>query len=113
MEENKLYNLEQLEAIASGNDEFVIKMVNMFLDMTPHLVTRIGVGIQGEDWVEVHSAVHKMKPSVDMMGVKSLHDVVRKIEYNAKNETDLDHIPALYEKLSETLAEVYRQLRDR
>ncbi|MGB1038916.1 MAG: Hpt domain-containing protein, partial [Bacteroidia bacterium] len=81
--------------------------------MTPQLVTRIGVGIQGEDWVEVHSAVHKMKPSVDMMGVKSLYDVVRKIEYNAKNESDLDQIPRLYDILSDTLSEVYQQLRDR
>lgn len=37
-EAKKIYDLSQLEAIASGNDDFVTKMVNMFLEMTPTLV---------------------------------------------------------------------------
>jgi HPt (histidine-containing phosphotransfer) domain-containing protein len=113
MSDEKLYDLEQLNAIASGNEEFVIKMVNMFLEMTPELVGRIEAGLQTQDWPEVRSAAHKMKPSVDMMGIKSLHDVVRSIEGNAKTESNLEQIPELYFKLSETLENVYEQLRNR
>jgi HPt (histidine-containing phosphotransfer) domain-containing protein len=113
MSDEKLYDLEQLNAIAAGNEDFVIKMVNMFLEMTPGLVGRIEAGLQTQDWTEVRSAAHKMKPSVDMMGVKSLHDVVRAIEGNAKTESNLEQIPELYFKLSETLDNVYEQLRNR
>lgn len=113
MSDEKLYDLEQLNAIAAGNEDFVIKMVNMFLEMTPGLVGRIEAGLQTQDWPEVRSAAHKMKPSVDMMGVKSLHDVVRSIEVNAKTETNLEQIPELYFKLSDTLENVYEQLRNR
>ncbi|MFT7229669.1 MAG: HPt (histidine-containing phosphotransfer) domain-containing protein [Bacteroidia bacterium] len=113
MSDEKLYDLEQLNAIAAGNEDFVIKMVNMFLEMTPGLVGRIEAGLQTQDWPEVRSAAHKMKPSVDMMGVKSLHDVVRSIEGNAKSESNLEQIPELYFKLSETLENVYEQLRNR
>jgi HPt (histidine-containing phosphotransfer) domain-containing protein len=113
MSDEKLYDLEQLNAIAAGNEEFVIKMVNMFLEMTPELVGRIEAGLQTQDWPEVRSAAHKMKPSVDMMGVKSLYDVVRSIEGNAKAESNLEQIPELYFRLSETLENVYEQLRNR
>ncbi len=113
MSEEKLYDLEQLKAIAAGNSEFVAKMVNMFLDITPRLVERIEAGLQTQDWPEVKAAAHKMKPSVDMMGIASLHDVVRTIEGNAKTETNLEQIPALYLRLSETLERVYEQLRNR
>lgn len=113
MSDEKLYDLEQLNAIAAGNEDFVIKMVSMFLEMTPGLVGRIEAGLQTQDWPEVRSAAHKMKPSVDMMGVKSLHDVVRSIEVNAKTETNLEQIPELYFKLSDTLENVYEQLRNR
>jgi HPt (histidine-containing phosphotransfer) domain-containing protein len=113
MSDEKLYDLEQLNAIAAGNEDFVIKMVNMFLEMTPGLLGRIEAGLQTQDWPEVRSAAHKMKPSVDMMGVKSLHDVVRSIEGNAKSESNLEQIPELYFKLSETLENVYEQLRNR
>ncbi|MFT6112755.1 MAG: HPt (histidine-containing phosphotransfer) domain-containing protein [Bacteroidia bacterium] len=113
MSDEKLYDLEQLNAIAAGNEDFVIKMVNMFLKMTPELVGRIEAGLQTQNWAEVQSAAHKMKPSVDMMGVKSLHDVIRAIEGNAKTESNLEQIPELYFKLSETLENVYEQLRNR
>ena len=113
MSEEKLYDLEQLNAIAAGNEDFVEKMVNMFLEMTPALVSRIEAGLQIQDWAEVRSAAHKMKPSVDMMGITALHDVVRGIEGNAKTETNLELIPDLYFKLSETLETVYEQLRNR
>jgi HPt (histidine-containing phosphotransfer) domain-containing protein len=113
MSEEKLYDLEQLNAIAAGNEEFVTKMVNMFLDMTPALVDRIEAGLQIQDWAEVKSAAHKMKPSVDMMGITVLHDVVRGIEANAKTATNLEKIPELYFTLSETLDNVYEQLRNR
>ena len=113
MSEEKLYDLNQLTEIAAGNEEFVTKMVTMFLDMTPGLVDRIEAGLQTQDWVEVRSAAHKMKPSVDMMGITSLYDVVRGIEGNAKTETDLDQIPELYFTLSDTLEKVYEQLKNR
>ncbi|MFT5816936.1 MAG: HPt (histidine-containing phosphotransfer) domain-containing protein [Bacteroidia bacterium] len=113
MSEEKLYDLEQLNSIAAGNPDFVIKMVNMFLDMTPGLVDRIEAGLQTQDWAEVRSAAHKMKPSVDMMGISSLRDIVRGIEGNAKSETNLEQIPELYFTLTETLDKVYEQLRNR
>ena len=113
MSEEKLYDLEQLNSIAAGNPDFVIKMINMFLDMTPGLVDRIEAGLQTQDWAEVRSAAHKMKPSVDMMGISSLRDVVRRIEGNAKSETNLEQIPELYFTLTETLDKVYEQLRNR
>lgn len=111
--EEKLYNLDQLVSIAAGSEEFVDKMVNMFLDMTPGLVSRVEAGLQTQDWVEVRSAAHKMKPSVDMMGIAKLYDVIREIEGNAKNERNLDQIAGLYFTLSDTMEEVYEQLRNR
>jgi HPt (histidine-containing phosphotransfer) domain-containing protein len=81
--------------------------------MTPALVDRVEAGLQTQDWAEVRSAAHKMKPSIDMMGITSLYDVVRGIESNAKTETNLDKIPELYFELSDTLERVYEQLRNR
>ncbi len=111
-ETKKIYDLSQLEAIASGNDDFVTKMVNMFLEMTPTLVDRIRTVISSEDWIEVRSASHKMKPAIDLMGIKSLHSVVRSIEPNAKTESNLDQIPLQFRTLDKTLQEVYSQLRE-
>ena len=112
MSDEKLYDLSQLNAVASGSQEFVDKMVQMFIDMTPELESRIAQGIQAQDWAEVKAAAHKMKPSLDMMGISSLHDLIRDIEGRAKNVEGVDQIPALFEKLQSTLAVVYGQLKN-
>lgn len=113
MSNDKLYNLQQLIEIAADNQDFIEKMVNMFLEMTPALVSRIEAGLQLQDWEEVKSAAHKMKPSLDMMGIESLHSVIRGIEDRSKTGENLEEIPDLFFKLSDTLEEVYKQLRDR
>lgn len=110
--QTQLYSLSQLNSIASGNDAFVIKLVNMFLEKTPNIVNRIELGIKNQDWQEVRSASHKMKPSIDMMGIEVLYNIVRSIEHNAKMETNLEQIPALFEELKTTLADVFEQLRN-
>ncbi len=112
MTKAKLYDLQQLIEIAAGNQDFVDKMVAMFLEMTPALVNRIESGIQLQDWDEVKSAAHKMKPSLDMMGINSLHAVIRSIEENAKLGERLEDIPELYFILSDTLEAVYEQLNE-
>ena len=113
MEEEKLYDLAQLEAVAAGSQEFVDKMVDMFVEMTPGLIERIENGLSAKDWPEVQSASHKMKPSIDMMGISSLHQVVRNVEQNAKHETSLEQIPEEFEKLKSTLNVVIEQLKAR
>ena len=111
MSEEKLYELSQLEAVAAGSQEFIDKMVNMFLSLSPELVQRMRNGLAAQDWEEVRSAAHKLKPSIDMMGITSLHDKIREIEGNAKTSSNLDEIPRLLDELDDTLNKVYSQLR--
>lgn len=113
MSEELLYDLTQLREVAAGSDDFVNKMVDMFLDMTPALVQRVADGTAAQDWDEVQSASHKMKPSIDMMGIASLHDLIREIEQNAKHKKNVEDIPNLLVQLQETLAQVYEQLKAR
>lgn len=113
MSEEKLYDLAQLREVAAGSEEFVDKMVEMFLQMTPELTERIQKGVLAEDWEEVRAASHKMKPSIDMMGITPLKTVIREIEGNAKTSSDLEQVPALLGHLMETLEQVYIQLRNR
>lgn len=108
----KLYDLAQLNAVAAGSEDFMKKMIEMFLNMTPGLVERVENGLAIQDWDEVQKASHKMKPSIDMMGISSLHETVRTIEQNAKHQTNLELISPAFDKLKSTLATVFEQLRD-
>ncbi|MBR9860652.1 Hpt domain-containing protein [bacterium] len=113
MSEEKLYDLSQLEAVASGSQEFIDKMVDMFINMSPDLINRIKTGLADQDWEEVRSAAHKMKPSIDMMGISSLTGKIREIEGNAKTQENLEDIPELVNFLETEITQVSIQLKNR
>lgn len=108
--EEKLYNLSSLEAISGGNKEFVDKMVSLFLTMTPGLLDKLKNGIEKKDYFEVRSAAHKMIPSINMMEIKTIVNVVRDIERLAAENADFSEIIKSVSFLESTLNNVLTDL---
>lgn len=108
--EDTLYDLSKLHDLSSGNPEFVNKMVRMFLDLTPSLIESIGMGLEEKNYEQVRAAAHKLKPSIDLMGINSIKDTVRKIENYAAEQMQLDQLDDLYKALRNTLGIVLQQL---
>ena len=84
----KLYNLEQIEIMAEGNNEFVMTMVNMFIELTPDLVNKIKKGLLDGNYEEIKASAHKLKPSIDMMGIELVKNEIREIEKLALEKAD-------------------------
>jgi len=111
--EEKLYNLEQIEMMSGGNDSFVDKMVNLFIELTPELMNRIKSGLIENDFEEIKSAAHKMKPSIDMMGIIKLKNEIRNIEKLALERADVMTLNNAINYLDLTLSTVMHQLKNR
>ncbi len=111
--EDKMYNLEQIDMMSGGNAEFVDKMVNLFLELTPELLNRIKTGLIDSNYEEIKSAAHKMKPSIDMMGINLLRNEIRNIERLALEQGDVMSLKNAITYLDETLNKVMIQLRNR
>ena len=109
--EPKLYNLEQIELMAEGNKEFVMTMVNMFVELTPELVNRIKKGLIDNNYDEIKSAAHKLKPSIDMMGIELIKNEIREIEKLALNKADVYTLNNKIVFLENTLNKVLEQLK--
>ena len=109
--EGKLYNLTLLEKTAMGNKDFMNKMIQMFIMQTPPLVDEIKSHLSNKEWGDIKSKAHKIKPSIDLMGIESLKTDIRSIEEYSLNQTNLDLLPSLIEKLDNTLSSVYLQLK--
>lgn len=111
--EEKLYSLDQLEALASGDSAFVNKMVDMFIQMAPESVDRMVTALADDDLEDLGAAAHKVKPSIDMMGIVSLKQKIRDLEQWGKNRTNTDQIPQLLDEVINTLNDVVQQLKAR
>ncbi|MBO6515894.1 MAG: Hpt domain-containing protein [Bacteroidia bacterium] len=111
--EEKLYSLDQLEALASGDKAFVDKMVDMFIQMAPESVDRMVTALADNDLEDLGAAAHKVKPSIDMMGIVSLKQKIRDLEQWGKNRTNTELISPLLDEVINTLNDVVQQLKNR
>jgi HPt (histidine-containing phosphotransfer) domain-containing protein len=94
--------------MAQGNDEFITKMVSVFLETTSQSLDQLLKAFEGRDLQTVSAIAHKIKPSIDLMGITSLHDVVRDIEVRAKNGEELSELVG---KLDDDLKLVFKEIK--
>jgi HPt (histidine-containing phosphotransfer) domain-containing protein len=78
-----LYDLTKLEAIAKGNKLFVNKMVNLFKEQAPATLLEMEEAFTQDNFEKVGKLAHRLKPSIDNMGISSLKETIRDIETNA------------------------------
>lgn len=107
----KLYDLSMVQAIAGGDTGFINKMVQIFLDTMPPSVTQLQHELQSQNWDALSKLAHKMKSTIDSMGIASLKEVIRTIEANGKQKNDLDGLPAHVQKVAEVLEQCVQQLK--
>lgn len=107
-----LYDLAQIQQMSRGNDDFVNKMINIFIKLTEENTVKLNDALANDDIETIKKLAHKIKPSIDQMGITSLKEVVRivekfNIDTDSKAELDL-HV----HKIVKTLNAVAEALKD-
>ncbi|WP_194974597.1 ATP-binding protein [Aquiflexum lacus] len=101
-----LYDLNQLKLISRDNDEFVKKMVNIFISISRENCEILQKALEKGDIEILNKTAHKIKPSIEQMGISSLKDTVRKLEkYKIENGSE-EELQNLVKQLTSTLLEV-------
>jgi CheY-like chemotaxis protein len=116
MEENhypeiKLYDLSLVESVSGGDAGFIKKMIVLFIKTVPQNVQELTKGLEMENWEQVRKMAHKLKSTVDSMGIKSIHDEIRLVESNAKQKVSLQEIPAMIQHIEVVINKCIKQLQ--
>jgi PAS domain S-box-containing protein len=98
-----LYDLSEVRAISRGNKAFLHRIVNLFCDQTPGLVTQMKTAAGNNDFDAVGSIAHKIKPSIDNLKINHAVEVIRSIEKNSKEKINLEQLPELIEILEQSI----------
>jgi len=109
--ETALYDLSNLQTIAQGNTAFVRKMIDLFLDQTPPMLVQMNEAFLQNNLSTVSGLAHKMKPSLDNLGIVSLKEVIRQIEKSGERGVNQEEVNRLVQILSTTLQTVFEELR--
>lgn len=77
-------NLSYLVALCDGDDEFMNTIIASFVDEMPEILSLIQQKMQEGDWKTVGELAHKMKPSVQFVGMDSTLEKARSIEHQCR-----------------------------
>lgn len=107
----KLYNLEKLISISRNDTAYVQKMVQIFTDQALLAITQIGDAYKVKDLDTVYKISHRIKPSIDSMGITILYDDIRQIEKDSKDGIDSPELEKNILFLFSVLHQVVNQLK--
>jgi CheY-like chemotaxis protein/HPt (histidine-containing phosphotransfer) domain-containing protein len=110
--ETKLYDLSMVRSVSGGDDDFIKKMVILFIETVPQNVGELNKALKNEDWDQVSKMAHKLKSTVDSMGITSLKTDIRTVEANAKQKESLQQLPSLASKIEAVINDCIKQLHE-
>lgn len=108
---DKLYDLKELELLASDNKEFIKEMIDVFIEETPDELSRIRNGILNNDYEIIYQTSHKLKSSYDVVGYKNI-TYLKEIEKMSQNKDSTEDINHVFEKLVSETTEIIKGLNE-
>lgn len=105
-EGDKGYDLSMLHEMSRGNDDFVRKMIMLFLTSTPPALDQILQAYSQGDFQTVSKTAHRIKPSIDNMGILVIKDEIRLIEKLAVENPESPELVQSISKVKEVLNQV-------
>lgn len=106
-----MYDFKLVEEIAGGDQEFVKRMMGMFVDTVPGLLTDLQYNIDHAHWDKASKIAHRMKSTIDSMNIKAIKVEIRQIEANRKQQLNLEEMPVLLQKVSLVLNDCIESVR--
>lgn len=108
-----LYDLTPLKNMSRGNETFVAKMIEIFIQLAKENIATFESALLTDDVETIKKYAHKIKPSIDQMGITSLKEVVRKIEKYDLKAGSITELAELVGEQNNTLHKVILQLEKR
>lgn len=100
---SKMVDLSHLSAMCQNDTGFMTELVSSFIENTPpdaQQMTEAGID---NDWPNVAKTAHKIKPSVKLMGIRKLTDLILQIESEAKSNNTNGNVHEMINRFNDTL----------
>ncbi|WMJ72999.1 ATP-binding protein [Cytophagaceae bacterium ABcell3] len=107
-----IVDLNYLKEASGGNVGFVKEMMEIFLRQTPGAIAEAKVLLEKEDWAKFRKVIHKVKPTITMMGISQLTEDVKAVEDIAKTSKDYSLAAPLIQKIESICTDAYDELSE-
>lgn len=105
-----LYDLTKLREMSGGNDEFVIKMLQLFIQTGSEALLELKSTLKSSDFLKIRKITHRLKPSIDHLDIPILSEIkeLEKLEIDIKNQ---NHAMELVQQIIVSLSNSIEAIR--
>ncbi|MFZ1807522.1 MAG: ATP-binding protein [Cyclobacteriaceae bacterium] len=93
--EKEKVDLTYLKKISNNDKTFVDDIINSFITNTPKTINEINAYLDSENWVKMEEQVHKIKPTLTMIGMPLARESAVEIEILTRSQSDIETLKRL------------------
>jgi HPt (histidine-containing phosphotransfer) domain-containing protein len=105
------YNLAKVYALSDNDPEFVLQIVTLFVTDIPKDIEEIKEGIKNKDYKQAYAYAHKIKPSLDILGLKVAFEEILQIEAWTKAEGEKKEIKETFKSVKHQVEDAIKELK--
>lgn len=97
------YNLSKVYEISPDDQDFALQIVSLFLEEVPVEIKKLKEAIENKDYENAYASSHKIKPTLDLLGMDLAYDDNMQIMSWTKLEGKRKEIKEVYKALKERI----------
>ncbi len=108
---SRITDLSYLEMVSDGDKDFIQQVVVSFIENNQQIIESLKEEQSAENWVKMGQLIHKIKPSLEMVGLTPIKDKIITAESNLKNETDIENTLPLVDEIITNCLQAIEELK--
>lgn len=105
------YNLSKVYALSDNDPEFVMQIISLFVTEVPQDLKQIDLGIKAKDHKQAYSFAHKIKPTLDLLGMTMAYEEILQVEAWTKAEGKKKQIEATFESIKDQVDKAIKEIK--
>lgn len=100
------YDLSQLRQLSANDPDFTPNMIALFIEQANEIMQQLTEAVSKNDTKTIYFLAHRIKPSLDVLGISGLAAPIRELESKARAGEDVSRIPELVSEINRHLRAV-------
>ena len=105
------YNLAKVYEISENDTQFALQIVTLFLEEVPIEIKSIKDAIEDKEYAKTYAACHKIKPTLDLLGMDLAYEENLQIMNWSKAEGKRKEIKEVFKSLKERIDLAVKELK--
>ena len=105
------YNLSKVYALSDNDPEFVNEILRLFVTEVPDDLLQIKEGIKKKDHKHAYAFAHKIKPTLDLLGLNVAFEEILQVEAWTKAEGKKKDIKETFKSIKSQVNDAIKEIK--